>query len=128
MLKHHIANPRPIHRNISTIAAVKSPPTAIETNAAKIARMAELLRERIAQLPPVVEVRQCGFIAGVELHGDPAGRLLGREVCNVARGQGLLTRPIGDVIVLMPPYCITDAQLESAVEAIRAGIVEVTEA
>ena len=99
----------------------------LENLGSQIARMAELLGERIASLRPVREVRQCGFIAGIELHGDPAGRLLGREVCNVARRHGLLTRPIGDVVVLMPPYCITDAQLESAVEAIRAGIEDVTE-
>ena len=90
----------------------------------KIARMATLLHERIAPLPAIREVRQCGFIAGIELHSDPAGRLLGREVCNAARRHGLLTRPIGDVVVLMPPYCITDAQLESAVDAIREGIVD----
>ena len=91
----------------------------------KITRMAALLRERIEPLPSVAEVRQCGFIAGVDLRGDPAGGQVGRDVCHVARQHGLLTRPIGNVIVLMPPYCVTDLQLESAIEAIREGIVEV---
>src|SRR5947207_1731115 len=53
-----------------------------------------------ADLPGVVEVRQCGFIAGIELRqaGDAV------KVCLEARGRGLLTRPIREVIVLMPPF------------------------
>ena len=74
-----------------------------------------------ADLPGVVEVRQCGFIAGIELResGDAA------KVCLEARGRGLLTRPIREVIVLMPPLCTTIHQLVRAVEAIRASIIEV---
>jgi adenosylmethionine-8-amino-7-oxononanoate aminotransferase len=76
---------------------------------------------RFADLPGVVEVRQCGFIAGIELResGDAA------KVCLQAREHGLLTRPIRNVIVLMPPLCITIHQLTRAVEAIRASIIEV---
>jgi adenosylmethionine-8-amino-7-oxononanoate aminotransferase len=88
----------------------------------KIARLADLLRTRIAPLAGVREIRQCGFIAGIELESDGAGGKAGRDACHLAREHGLLTRPIGDVVVLMPPYCITDAQLDCATEAIRAGI------
>src|SRR6266567_2115464 len=74
-----------------------------------------------ADLPDVVEVRQCGFITGIELRksGDAA------KVCLEAREHGLLTRPIRNVIVLMPPLCITTHQLTRAVEAIRASTIEV---
>jgi len=73
------------------------------------------------QLPGVAEVRQCGFIAGIELQEahDAA------QVCLQARKRGLLTRPIRNVIVLMPPLCITTDQLTEAVEAIHASIIEV---
>src|SRR5438552_3888150 len=74
-----------------------------------------------ADLPGVVEVRQCGFIAGIELREAQDAA----EVCLEARGRGLLTRPIREVIVLMPPLCITIHQLTRAVEAIRASIIEV---
>jgi len=72
-------------------------------------------------LPGVVEVRQRGFIAGIELResGDAA------KVCLDARGRGLLTRPIREVIVLMPPLCTTVHQLTRTVEAIQASIIEV---
>jgi adenosylmethionine-8-amino-7-oxononanoate aminotransferase len=78
-------------------------------------------------MPGVVEVRQCGFIAGIELDESPEGGLPGfaAEVCIQARRYGLLTRPIRNVVVLMPPLCITIAQLTQAVEALRTSIVEV---
>jgi len=46
-------------------------------------------------------------------------------VCIEARRHGLLTRPIWNVVVLMPPLCITTAQLSKAVEALRASITDV---
>jgi adenosylmethionine-8-amino-7-oxononanoate aminotransferase len=81
----------------------------------------------LAELPGVVEVRQCGFIAGIEVEESqkPALGNLAAEICVTAREHGLLTRPIGNVIVLMPPLCITSAQLTQAVEALRAAIVQV---
>jgi adenosylmethionine-8-amino-7-oxononanoate aminotransferase len=47
------------------------------------------------------------------------------EVCIEARRHGLLTRPIRNVVVLMPPLCITPIQLTQATEALRASIAEV---
>ena len=73
-------------------------------------------------LPGINEVRQCGFIAGIET----AGAEMAAAVCIQARHHGLLTRPIRNVIVLMPPLCITMAQLSKAVEALRASIKEVS--
>jgi adenosylmethionine-8-amino-7-oxononanoate aminotransferase len=84
--------------------------------------------EGLRDLPWVAEVRQCGFIAGIELRQNEAGPgQLGAAVCLAARRHGLLTRPIRDVVVLMPPFCITLPQLRQAVQAIKAGILEVCE-
>jgi len=76
--------------------------------------------EVIKNLPAVNDVRQCGFIAGIELKNPFAV-----NVCLAARQRGLLTRPIRNVIVLMPPLCITSSQLSRAIEAIRNSIVDV---
>jgi adenosylmethionine-8-amino-7-oxononanoate aminotransferase len=46
-------------------------------------------------------------------------------VCIEARRHGLLTRTIWNVVVLMPPLCITTVQLTKAVESLRASITEV---
>jgi adenosylmethionine-8-amino-7-oxononanoate aminotransferase len=88
------------------------------------------LSEAIAglrQLPGVVEVRQCGFIAGIDLDESHEGGLPGfaAKVCIEARRHGLLTRPIRNVVVLMPPLCITIDQLTQAVKALRASIITV---
>src|SRR5436309_8413164 len=72
-------------------------------------------------LPGINEVRQCGFIVGIET----ARAEMAAAVCIQARRYGLLTRPIRNVVVLMPPLCITMAQLSKAVEALRASITEV---
>ena len=81
----------------------------------------------IADLPYVGEVRQIGFIAAIELvvpNGFAPGQL-GKVVCLRAREYGLLTRPIRDAVILMPPFCITEEQLSAAVGAIRAAILDV---
>ena len=97
----------------------------IESLAPKIEALRAGL-DQLRQLPWVAEVRQCGFIAGIELRqkGAEPGQL-GAAVCLAARDHGLLTRPIRDVVVLMPPFCITLAQLRDAVGAVKAAIVEV---
>ena len=80
----------------------------------KIALMSNLLAELESQ-PRITRVRQCGFIAGIDVDAN------GSEVCLAAREHGLLTRPILDTIVLMPPLCITDGELRQATNAIAAA-------
>jgi adenosylmethionine-8-amino-7-oxononanoate aminotransferase len=89
----------------------------------KIEQMRQEL-ESLTRLPGVKEVRQCGFIAGIELGAVD----LAAKVCVAARDRGLLTRPIRNVIVLMPPLCITGKQLSTAIRAIHDSIVEVVNA
>src|SRR6266513_2341520 len=80
-----------------------------------------------ADLPGLVEVRQCGFIAGIEVAELSEAPLADQaaEICIAARRHGLLTRPIRNVIVLMPPLCITTDQVTQAVDAVRMSIIEV---
>src|SRR6058998_1091744 len=92
----------------------------------KIRHLTVALKD-LAGLPRVVEVRQCGFIAGIELDESKDTGLpsFAPNVCIRARSHGLLTRPIRNVVVVMPPLCITIAQLTQAVEALRASIITV---
>ena len=101
----------------------------LETLQPKIERMTSELKG-LEGVVGVTEVRQCGFIAGIELSapsGLPARDIskLAVDVCLAARKRGLLTRTLQNVIVLMPPLCITPAQLTKAVEAVRLSILEV---
>jgi adenosylmethionine-8-amino-7-oxononanoate aminotransferase len=74
--------------------------------------------QRLRELPGVTEVRQCGFVAGIEM----ADAETAAEVCRRARDHGLLTRNIRETIVLMPPLCTTEKQLEQAVSSLTEAI------
>jgi adenosylmethionine---8-amino-7-oxononanoate aminotransferase len=83
-------------------------------------------------LPNVGDIRRMGLIAGVELVKDWRTRQpfdlrerAGIRVCEAMARRGVLTRPIGNVIVLMPPYCTTRAQLQRMVSALGEAIREV---
>jgi len=89
----------------------------------------------VADMPHVGEVRRRGLMVGIELVADrrtrepfPPAERRGWKVCLAARRRGVWIRPLGDVIVLMPPYCISDESLARLVGAVREGIVEATEA
>jgi len=79
--------------------------------------------------PFVHEVRQCGLIAGLELRQEsgerfPATERRGEQVCLAARAHGLLTRPIRDTIVMMPPLCSTTEEITGACEALGRAVEE----
>jgi adenosylmethionine-8-amino-7-oxononanoate aminotransferase len=98
----------------------------LETLQPKIQHLSSALAA-LEKLPGVKEVRQCGFVAGIEIEELPNGRRpsLAGAVCVEARRHGLLTRPLGNVIVLMPPLCINMDQITKAVEALRLSIAPV---
>jgi adenosylmethionine-8-amino-7-oxononanoate aminotransferase len=84
-------------------------------------------------IPAVGDLRQVGLVAGVELVKDWRTRepfalreRVGIRVCEAMAKRGVLTRPVGNVIVLMPPYCTTQAQLHQMVSALREAVAETT--
>ena len=83
--------------------------------------------ERLKKLPWVQEARQVGLIAGIEVRA-PDGmpfdwrERVGAKVCLAAREFGLLTRPIQDVVVFMPPLCVSEDEIRLGIEAIRKAI------
>ncbi len=104
----------------------------LERLPAKIERLAEHLR-RIAGWPQVGDTRQCGLIAGIELVRDRTGRIgydwaerRGLRACQSAIRQGVWLRPLGNVVVIMPPLSITLEQLDRICRAAERGIQEAT--
>jgi adenosylmethionine-8-amino-7-oxononanoate transaminase len=86
--------------------------------------------ESLRSVPHVGDIRQCGFIAGVELFRESSSKVsydyaerAGARVCQEMRNRGVLTRPIGNTIVVMPPYCITRWQLNRIVDVMRESIL-----
>jgi adenosylmethionine-8-amino-7-oxononanoate aminotransferase len=86
----------------------------------------ERLLSPIAQLPSVKQVRQRGFMVGIEVEGfDPAARM-GHRIALEARARGAIIRPLGDVIVLMPPLAIEGTELQRLVSITRQSIAAAT--
>jgi adenosylmethionine-8-amino-7-oxononanoate aminotransferase len=84
-----------------------------------------LLDDRVAHHPAVADVRLHGLMGGVELAPPTEGLGWGRRVCAAAVERGVLLRPLGDVVVLMPPLTVTSAELHRTVHALTSALDEV---
>ncbi|MGI8414206.1 MAG: adenosylmethionine--8-amino-7-oxononanoate transaminase [Solirubrobacteraceae bacterium] len=96
----------------------------LERLAPKIVLLERLLEQHIAPLGAVAEVRQRGFMVGIELVPRPPGERLGHRVTLAARRAGAIIRPLGDVVVLMPPLATCPADLRRLVSITAAAIEE----
>jgi adenosylmethionine-8-amino-7-oxononanoate aminotransferase len=91
----------------------------------RAAQLAGLLEERFARRVSVRAVRQRGLMVGVELAPSIPGARWGRRVCAGAVARGVLLRPLGDVVVLMPPLTITAPEVGRMVDALDAALGDV---
>ena len=92
---------------------------------ARAAELAVLLEAHVAPLAAVREVRQQGLMVGVELAPPADGLRWGRRVCAASVARGVLLRPLGDVVVLMPMLTTTAAEAERIVATLVEAIGEV---
>ncbi|MCU1455209.1 MAG: adenosylmethionine-8-amino-7-oxononanoate transaminase [Acidimicrobiales bacterium] len=93
---------------------------------ARAAQLGAALAERVAPLSGVADVRQRGLMAGIELAPPADGLRWGRRVSAACVDRGVLIRPLGDVIVLVPLLTSTDAEIDRIVDVLAASIVEIT--
>jgi len=97
----------------------------------KITALRARLNDKISPLPHVFEIRQKGLMVGIELR-HPDSRpyapedAIGARVCRIVRRHGVILRPLGSVVVLMPPLSITLGQIDRLVDATAAAIAEAT--
>jgi adenosylmethionine-8-amino-7-oxononanoate transaminase len=101
----------------------------------EVSQVAAQELRQVAELPHVGEVRQLGLMIGIELVQDRISKQsydwklgMGAKVCRKARDLGLITRPLDDVVTLMPPLVSTGPELQEMIAIIRQAIIEVTEA
>ncbi len=92
---------------------------------ARAAQLAGLLAARLPGLPAKSQVRQRGLMCGVELVPPADGLRWGRRVCAAAVQRGVLLRPLGDVVVIMPPLTITEDEIDRIVSVLCAAVTEV---
>jgi adenosylmethionine-8-amino-7-oxononanoate aminotransferase len=98
---------------------------AVQQKSRAMAAMLEELRD----LPHVGDIRHKGFMVGIELVKDKTTRApfdpkrrVGTEICTAVRKHGVILRPLGDVVVMMPPLAMEEKDLRTIVDAIRREI------
>jgi adenosylmethionine-8-amino-7-oxononanoate aminotransferase len=121
----YTGNPLACAAAIATLEVFEREGT-LEALQPKIELLTRLLAQRVAILPGVAEVRQRGFMVGIQLVEQPASDRLGHQVTLAARRRGAVIRPLGDVVVLMPPLAISEADLRRLVAITAASIAEAT--
>ena len=123
----YTGNPLACATALATLSIYRDPPVLADNAvlAAHLARALVPLRDH----RHVADVRQTGLIAAVEVVADratrlpfPAGERRGRRLYAHALAQGVLLRPLGDVVYFMPPYCVTPAEIERMVAVAAEGI------
>ncbi|HKX12921.1 MAG TPA: aminotransferase class III-fold pyridoxal phosphate-dependent enzyme, partial [bacterium] len=89
--------------------------------------------EKFAAHPHVKEVRQLGLMIGIELIQDKAKSLeyppslkMGAKICRRARGEGVLLRPLGNVLVVMPPLAIDKDSILKVLDVLYRSMDEMT--
>jgi adenosylmethionine-8-amino-7-oxononanoate aminotransferase len=98
---------------------------SVATKSRELSSMLEELRDHAK----VGEIRQKGFMIGIELVNDKTTRepfdpklRIGAEVCQRVRKHGVILRPLGDVVILMPPLAMGTEDLQTIIAAVRDSI------
>jgi adenosylmethionine-8-amino-7-oxononanoate aminotransferase len=116
----YTGNPLACAAGLATLDVFESERT-LERLERKIALLGMLL-EPLERHPAVAQIRRRGFMVGIELRPYPLELRMGHRVTLEARRMGAIVRPLGDVVVLMPPLAISEQELERLV-AITADAI-----
>jgi adenosylmethionine-8-amino-7-oxononanoate aminotransferase len=128
----YTGNPLACAAAIATLETFEQERT-LERLPAKISLLEQLLEDLIRPLSHVGEIRQKGLMCGIELVDAPsnepydASLRMGHHVILAARSRGAIIRPLGDVVIVMPPLSIAADELEELVEIVADSISTVTE-
>jgi adenosylmethionine-8-amino-7-oxononanoate aminotransferase len=126
----YTGNPLACAAGIATLETFEREGT-LERLPAKIDLLKQLLDNLVRPLPDIGNIRQIGFMCGIELLADgakpyDAGLRMGHQVTLEARSRGAIIRPLGDVVVVMPPLSIQPDELEELIEIVSDSIAAAT--
>lgn len=106
----------------------------VERMQPKIVYLQQRLNDEFLSLPHVSDVRQWGFMVGIELVEDknsrknyPPERRIGHKIILEARKRSVMIRPLRDIIILMPPLTLSDDELKVLLDVVYDSIRVVTE-
>jgi adenosylmethionine-8-amino-7-oxononanoate aminotransferase len=121
----YTGNPLACAAAIATLEVFEEERT-LEALEPKLELLAELLELHVAPLPAVRDIRRRGTMVGIELGLFPIADRIAHQVTLAARRRGAIVRPLGDVLVLMPPLAISHRDLRRLVEITGDAIAEAT--
>lgn len=121
----YTGNPLACAAGVATLQTFERERT-LQALAPKIALLTRMLAQQISPLAGVAEVRQRGFMVGIELKSPGPQARLGHHVTMAARRRGAIIRPLGDVVVLMPALAISESELTRLVSIAASAVAEVT--
>jgi adenosylmethionine-8-amino-7-oxononanoate aminotransferase len=121
----YTGNPLACAAALATLDVLESE-HVLEALVAKIDLLGTLLAEHVAPLAAVGQIRHRGFMTGIELAGFAYEERIGHQVTLAARERGAIIRPLGDVVVLMPPLSISDDELRRLVAITGESIAAAT--
>ncbi|OGR85492.1 MAG: adenosylmethionine--8-amino-7-oxononanoate transaminase [Elusimicrobia bacterium RIFCSPLOWO2_01_FULL_54_10] len=116
----YTANPLACAAGLASLSLLKQ-----KLSGARLKRIISVLRkglERIAKLPQVSHVRAAGLMAGIELVPFHPSERIGKKICMRLRKLGVLLRPLGDVLVLMPPLSSSETEIKDLTDMIDRAI------
>lgn len=115
----YTANPVACAAGIASLELTTSPET--EQRIAHIAARHQAFAAELAPLPGIKEVRQRGTIIAIEFADESTSYFsnLRDTFYNYALEQGVILRPLGNIIYIISPYCITDEQLDKVYQTIK---------
>ena len=121
----YTGNPLACAAALATLDVLESE-HVLDALVAKIDLLGALLAEHVAPLAAVGQIRHRGFMTGIELAGFAYEERIGHQVTLAARERGAIIRPLGDVVVLMPPLSISDDELRRLVAITGESIAAAT--
>jgi adenosylmethionine-8-amino-7-oxononanoate transaminase len=126
----YTANPLGCAAALATLSIIEREDVPARVSA--LSGVMERSLRKLARHPCVGDIRQKGLMAGIEIVEDrttkgrfPPERKTGQRIVRKARERGVILRPLGDIIVLMPPLSSTRSEVEGLVEAAAGAVGEV---
>jgi adenosylmethionine-8-amino-7-oxononanoate aminotransferase len=116
----YTGNPLACTAALATLEIFESE-NVLEENRKKSAYIAQKL-QRFLRLENVKEVRQQGMVAAVELAGYGPKERIGLRIYRYGLENGVLLRPLGNVIYFMPPYIVTESEIDQMMDVAYEGI------
>ena len=124
----YCANPLACAAALASLSLFETDHTLLSLGPKRV-QLADSLSRHFGAHPNVSDIRQLGLIAAIDIVGEngeafPWADLTGAKICLAARKHGILTRPVLDTLVFMPPMCVTETEIDQGISALARAVAD----